>query len=184
MPLICFALFFSCNKSNKGLSVIELDQENIPSMYTEEAVSLISDSGLVKYRITTKTWEMFSELEDPYWYFPDGLFIERFDTLFNVDFSMKADTVYYFEKKSLWHAIGNVHIVNMEGTVFDTSELFFNEKEDPNSLEAIYTDKPFRIEKKTKTTTGIGLRSNAYLTNFRMYRTSIEAIVEDTKEDE
>ena len=35
----------------------------------------------------------------PYWAFEKGVYLEKFDSLFHIDASIKADTAYYYEKK-------------------------------------------------------------------------------------
>ena len=54
--------------------------------------------------------------------------MEKFDTLFNIEASLKADTAYNYEKKGLWKLIGNVRVENLEGKKFETSLLFGTRK--------------------------------------------------------
>ena len=71
--------------------------------------------------------------------------MEKFDSLFHIDASIKADTAYYYEKKKLWELRSNVHIRNLQGDKFDTQLLFWDE-----AKEQIYSDKPIRIEQADK----------------------------------
>lgn len=113
--------------------------------HTENVSTLISDSGIVRYHLEAKIWNMYSNEGDPYWHFPEKIHVEQFDSLHNVVGSIVADTAYHYEKKSLWRAIGNVVAKNVEGTTFETSELFWNEKAPPNAGDAFYTFEKVKI---------------------------------------
>lgn len=44
------------------------------------------------------------------------LYVEQFDTLFAIEASIKADTAYYHQDRKLWELIGNVEVLNREGS--------------------------------------------------------------------
>ena len=152
-------------------------------VHSEDVSSLISDSGIVRYRLEAKAWDIFSNIEEPYWYFPEKIYVERFDTLSNVDGSIQADTAYYFNKKELWQLIGNVFVKNLEGNTFETSELFWDQKAEPDMLGAIYTDEFVRINLGDKIVTGIGMRANQSLTRYRFYHSQIEADYQEESQE-
>jgi len=129
------------------MPLVFVDVEAIPNVHTEDALALISDSGITRYRLKAKIWDIYSVENEPYWYFPEGINVERFDSLFQVEGNIVADTAYYYEKKRLWHAIGNVVVKNMEGTTFETSELFWDQKVPPNDVNAFYTFQSVKITK-------------------------------------
>jgi LPS export ABC transporter protein LptC len=151
----------------------------LPSIHGENIISLISDSGVTRYRWKAKVLDIYPG-DEPYWYFPEGIYIEQFDTLFNIEGYMRADTAYLFEKKDLWQLIGNVHIQNFTGDEFDTSELFFDQKEPPNSVKAIYTDSFVRVTPASgQRMTGMGFRSNIKMSDYRFYKPASEIIIEE-----
>lgn len=90
--------------------------------------------------------------------------MEKFDTLFNIEASLKADTAYNYEKKGLWKLIGNVRVENLEGKKFETSLLFWDQKE-----EKVYSDKYIRIQEDDKIITGIGFESNQNMTQYKIF---------------
>ncbi len=123
--------FFAACKSDKKSSVdMEYDPEVIPSMNTDSVNMLISDSGLIRYKLITKTWEVFDQAKEPYWYFPDGLYLEQFDTTFNVVVTIKSDTAWNYEKKKLWRLKGNVFVKNSVGETFSSEELFWDQQKE------------------------------------------------------
>ena len=123
---------------------VSVDVQAMPVMRTEGSSTLISQSENL-IRLDTEEWLIFSNEGDPYWHFPKGIHVERFDSLLQVDGYLVADTAYFFEKKELWQAIGNVVVKNAEGTVFETSELFWDSRVPQNNLDAFYTHKPVKV---------------------------------------
>lgn len=176
--LASFTLLIGCSK-DKAISTLSLNYEDLPTVHTEGVTSLISDSGVTRYRVETKVWDIYSNAPEPYWHFPEGAYVEQFDSVFNVVGSIKADTVYFFERKELWQLIGNVFIKNLEGHTFETSELFWNQKEPPDSEEAVYTDKTVRIDQGNDVTATQGLRANQSLTKLRLMNVGANIWVKD-----
>ena len=161
MPL---SFLLSCTGEKKDLIEVIFDPQTTYTLKKENVKAYISDSGITRYKIETATWLIFDRAAEPYWYFPDGAYLENFDTLFNVEASIKADTAYYYEKKKLWEAIGNVDISNLNGERFQTSQIFWNQ--DNNT---IYSDSFIRITKGESVNTGIGFISNADLSKYEIY---------------
>lgn len=175
-------MIVSCNRSKKQTISVQVNPDSIPTIYSEDVTSLISDSGVTRYRVKAARWEIYSNAAEPYSFFPEGIYMERFDSIFEVDFSIKADTAYYFENKELWQAIGNVFVVNLAGDTFETSELFFDLKADPNSTGAIYTDKFFKLNQQGTVSTGFGMKSNISLTYIVTYAAKAEMLYEEGQE--
>ncbi|GHT14318.1 LPS export ABC transporter periplasmic protein LptC [Bacteroidia bacterium] len=127
------------------MPVVSVDTQAIPMVRTADVSALISDSGITRYRLEAKIWDMYSNEENAYSHFPEGIYVERFDSLLTAEGYIKADTAYHFDKKGLWQLIGSVFVKNIEGRTFETEELFWKEESNPNSLEAFYTDKFVKI---------------------------------------
>ena len=53
------------------------------NMYAENVTTLISDSGITRYRITTPAWYIYDHSSEPYWAFPKGVHLQRFDESFH-----------------------------------------------------------------------------------------------------
>ena len=144
-----------------------------------EVNSLVSDSGLTRYRLNAKEWLVFDKAKDPYWYFPEGIYVEKFDTLFQTEASIKADTAFYFSKRELWRLVGNVKVESLQGEKFDTSELFWNQKEGK-----VYSDKYIRIEQEDKIITGVGFESNQEMTQYKIFNSKGTFPVSESKASE
>jgi LPS export ABC transporter protein LptC len=161
MLLLCNT---SCNKEKKEVVDVSFDPETTYTLRTTDVSTLISDSGITRYRLNAKEWLVFGKAKEPYWYFPKGIYVEKFDTLFQSEASIQADTAYNYEKKSLWKLVGNVKIESLEGTRFETSLLYWDQKE-----EKIYSDKYIRIEEEDKVITGIGFESNQDMSQYKIF---------------
>jgi hypothetical protein len=139
-------LIISCGKKDGKMPIVSVDAQAIPIVHTDGVSELISDSGVTRYRLNAEIKDVYSNNnEEPYWHFPEKFYMEKFDSLFNIEANIKADTAYFYEKRELWHLIGNVIIMNLEGIIFETSELFWNMKTPADAPDAIYTDKPVKI---------------------------------------
>lgn len=174
---VMFVLFPACSGDNKNLAEAITERDSLPTMKTLGVTTLISDSGITRYKIITEEWEIYDKKNPPYWAFEKGVYLEKFDSLFHIDASIKADTAYYYEKKKLWELRSNVHIRNLQGDKFDTQHLFWDE-----AKEQIYSDKPIRIEQADKSIINgqYGFKSNQQLTEYEIYNSGGEFIVKDT----
>lgn len=168
----------SCGKENKEVVEVTFDPENTYTLRTTDVSSLISDSGITRYRMNAKEWLVFGKAKEPYSYFRQGVYVEKFDSLFNVEASVKADTAYYWDKKGLYKLIGHVSILSQEGKKLDTSILYFDQKEDQ-----IYTDEYFELEEGDKIITGIGFKSNQNMTKYKIFNSQGTFPVSDTARD-
>ncbi|GAB6394485.1 MAG: LPS export ABC transporter periplasmic protein LptC [Bacteroidales bacterium] len=175
MPLL-FAV--ACSGDRRETVDVAFDPEHSFTMKTSDVSTLVSDSGITRYRANAKEWLIFGKAKEPYWLFPQGLYLERFDTLFNGMASMKADTAWYYPNQELWKGVGNVEMENLEGERFYTSLLFWNQK-----TQRIYSDQYIRIERKDRTLTGIGFDSDQSMTQYKIFKPGAEFIIDEAPPD-
>ena len=156
---VMFVLFPACSGDNKNLAEAITERDSLPTMRTLGVTTLISDSGITRYKIITEEWEIYDKKNPPYWAFEKGVYLEKFDSVFNVDASIKSDTAYYYEKQKLWKLMSNVHIQNLKGEKFDTDLLYWDQNK-----HTIYSDRFIRIEQPDRIITGRGFDSNEQMT--------------------
>ena len=89
--------------------------------------TLISDSGIMRYRIIAEQWEVNDNRNPPRWIFPRGLFLQQLDEKFHVETYIQADTANYFTTNKLWHLWGNVRIKTVDGMIFTSEELYWDQ---------------------------------------------------------
>lgn len=174
MLLLFSVTLFSCNQEVKEVVEVSSDPEKSYTMKATQVNTLISDSGITRYRVKAKEWLVFGNAKEPHSYFPEGIYVEKFDTMFHTEASIKADTAYYFDKKGLWRLIGNVEVESLQGERFNTSELFWDQK-----AEKVYSDKYIRIQQKEQIITGVGFESNQNMTRYRIFNSQGEFPVEE-----
>ena len=136
LAAVMFVLFPACSGKDKKLTEAISENDTLPSMKSLGVTTLISDSGITRYKIVAEEWLIYDKKNPPYWAFEKGVYLEKFDTLFRIDASIKADTAYYHEKKKLWELKGHVQILSQRGDKFQTDLLFWDEKK-----EKVYSDK-------------------------------------------
>ena len=104
-----------------------INPEDSVSVMTSYGVNtLISDSGVIKYRIVTERWDVNTVRQPSRWEFMKGIFFEQFDEQFHVQAYIQADTAWYFDHERLWKLRGRVNIRNMKGLVYTSEELFWD----------------------------------------------------------
>ena len=175
LAAVMFVLFPACSGNDKKLAEAISENDTLPSMKSLGVTTLISDSGITRYKVVAEEWLIYDKKNPPYWAFEKGVYLEKFDTLFRVDASIKADTAYYHEKKKLWELKGHVQILSQRGDKFQTDLLFWDEKK-----EKVYSDKFIQIEQEDKIIKGYGFESNQDLTEYEIKNTTGVFTVEDT----
>lgn len=127
--LIMYALLALACEGEQGHSAPAIDDnDSLPFMHATGVSTLISDSGVVRYKLVAEEWDIYNQQQPPTWSFMKGAFIQRFDHQMHVDLYGQADTVYY-RQQHLWEMRGRVSIRNAEGLVVRTEELFYDEQE-------------------------------------------------------
>lgn len=134
-----------------------------PTLKAYEVQTVISDSGVTRYRATTPEWLIFNNVRDPYWLFPQGLRIEQFDTHLETEANIYCDKAHYNVTLKLWRLDGNVRVTNRKGEKFETEQLFWDQ------LNAkVYSDKKIRIQQPHSIINGRGFSSNETFTHYEI----------------
>ena len=161
ITIILTFLLFSCSESGKHTIGSFPDRASVPALRTLDIVTMVSDSGVTRYRISAAEWAVFDKAAEPYWDFPKGILFERFDNELRTDANMTSDKAIYFTEKELWELTGNVRATNLSGEVFETRKLFWSQKE-----ERIYSDEAVSITQADKKINGTGFVSNQTLSRY------------------
>lgn len=179
-------LLVACGNESERLHTDAVhDRAGMPVLDTHDVVTLISDSGVTRYRITTDRWMIFDKDSPAHWLFPEGIYLEKFSpdttasdssTGFYVDASLQADSAYYDSDAQVWTLVGNVHALNLEGEQFDSPWLRWEQK-----TESITSDSSITITKAKTIIRGIGFRSNQEMTHYTILRPTGVIPIEDEK---
>ena len=163
--VVMLLLFSSCSGREKNLGEAITERDSLPVMDTRGVTTLVSDSGVTRYRVNAEEWLVFDRKNPPYWALEKGVYLEKFDSLFQIEASIEADTAYYYNKKELWKLIGNVHVQNLKGEKFDTELLYWDQRK-----EKVYSDRFIRIEQPDRVITGRGFESNQQMTAYTIHK--------------
>lgn len=148
----------SSDKVARGDSLMA-PRDSLPVMRTYGVTTLISDSGVTKFRVTAPEWEVFDKKVEPYWLFPEGVHFDKLADDMSVYAEVDADSAVYYNNLEKWILVGNVHVRNVNAESFDSEELIMEQKED-----RVHTDKFITITQKERIINGVGFESNTRLT--------------------
>lgn len=155
------ALIASCSGQAEHLAPAVSERDSVSMMRSYGVNTLISDSGVIKYRLVSERWEVNDVMTPSRWIFDKGLFFEQFDEHFRVQAYIQCDTAYYYDKKRLWELRGRVHILNSGGLTFDSEQLYWDEAE-----REFYSFAPSRLVTPERTLEGRYFRSDDKMTRY------------------
>jgi LPS export ABC transporter protein LptC len=141
------------------------DRAAMAVLEAEDVMTIVSDSGVTRYRIKTRKWRVYDKADTPYWEFPDGIFLEKFNLQLESDATIEADYAHYNEPDQLWMLRGNVKALNLNGEQFETSLLYWSQKD-----ESVYSDSSIVITRESSIIKGIGFRSNQDMTQYTILK--------------
>ena len=137
------------------------DRTKMAALEARDVMTIVSDSGITRYRIKAPRWMIYDKADTPYWEFPDGIFLEKFNMELESDASVEADYAHYNEPAQRWMLRGNVKALNLEGEQFETSLLYWDQKN-----ESVYSDSSIVVTRETSVIKGVGFRSNQQMTEY------------------
>lgn len=170
--------FTACSNDRKAMAPAVNDSIPRPMMTSMGVSTLISDSGIIRYKIIAEQWDIYDKLDTSKWTFEKGVYLEKYDNQMNIEAKVKADTAYYYDKLKLWDLRGHVNILNIKGEKFNTQQLFWDQDK-----ERVYSDKFIRIQQIDKILTGYGFNSNQQFTEYIINNTAGIFPVEDQLND-
>ena len=144
-----------------GEMAISLTREQLPVLTTDSVTTLISDSGITRYRIEAAQWLVYDKTDTPFQEFPKGIYLEQFDEDLSVKASLKANYAHYNENTQIWTLLGDVHALNLEGEQFDTQKLLWDQK-----AHRVYSDSAIHITREKSIIEGVGFESNEQMTKY------------------
>lgn len=165
LPVLVFVicLIQSCSNSKPVTEGKVENRNTTPSLVAHDISTVISDSGITRYRITSPEMLIFDKAERSNWLFPKGLHFERFDEAYKADAQIDCKWAIYYDIEKLWILKDSVRCTNISGETFSTDVLNWDENQ-----QKIYSDAPISITKKTMIINGIGFESNQMLTKYRI----------------
>lgn len=159
--LLASALLPSCTEQQEHIAPAINDRDSVSMMTSYGVNTLISDSGIIKYRIVTERWDVNTIKMPSRWEFMKGIFLEQFDDKFHVEGYIQADTAWYYDQKRLWHLRGRVRIRNVNGLVYTSEELFWD-----GIRHELYSNVFSKVVTPERTMQGTYFRSDERMTHY------------------
>ena len=159
--MVGFFLLASCEGQKEHTAPAVYDRDSGSMMISYGVNTLISDSGVIKYRIVTERWEVNTVRNPSRWIFEKGLFFEQFDEKFHVQSYIQCDTAYYYDQKKLWELRSRVSILTKDGLRFTSQQLFWDQ-----ASHELYSNVPSRLVTPDRTLEGTYFRSDERMTRY------------------
>lgn len=96
-------------------------RDSLPVMVTRGVSKLISDSGIIRYKLIAEEWQVYDKTKPPRWTFPKGIFLERYDDKFKVNLHITADSAWLYDQKT-WVLKGHVVLDDQAARTHLTTE--------------------------------------------------------------
>jgi len=158
---MAFIGFVACSEEHEHTAPGINDRDSASMMVSYGVNTLISDSGVIKYKIVTERWDVNQIRQPSRWTFERGIFLEQFDEKFHIEAYIEADTAWYYDQKKLWKLRGRVKLRNVNGLVFTSEELYWD-----GMTHELYSNVFSRIVTPERTLQGTYFRSDEHMRHY------------------
>ena len=155
------ACIAACDEQKSHTAPAIYERDSVSMMTSYGINTLISDSGVIKYKIVAERWDVNTVRHPPRWTFDKGIFMEQFDEQFHVEGYIQADSAWYYEQQKLWELRGRVLIRNVNGLIFTSEEFFWD-----GIRHEFYSNKFSRVVTPERTLEGTRFRSDEHMTHY------------------
>jgi LPS export ABC transporter protein LptC len=164
--LLFLGVLVSCQEAVEHTAPAIHDRDSVATMTTYGVNTLISDSGVIKYRIVTEEWEVNTIKNPSFWAFNKGVFMEQFDEKFHVEAYVQADTAYFYDQQKLWELRSRVRILTKDGLRFSSEQLFWDQMK-----HEFYSNVFSKLVTPERTLQGSYFRSDERMTKYYVSNT-------------
>ena len=164
--ILSMFLFVSCEEQKEHTAAAISEKDSVALMTSYGVNTLISDSGVIKYRIVAERWEVNEKINPSRWIMDRGVFMTQFDEKFHVQAYIQCDTAYHFDKQKLWELRGRVRIRTKDGLKFFSEQLYWNEEQ-----HEFYSHVFSKLITPERTLQGAYFRSNEQMTRYYVSNT-------------
>lgn len=160
-------LLGACEEEKRPTVANISDPETFPTMNTVNVNTWVTDSGYMRYHITTPLWLAYESAREPHWDFPDTIYLRRYNNSLKLDATFRCDSARYLSTRKLWRFDGNVRMINERGDIFLTQQLFWDQ-----TVHKIYSDSFIHIETPERVLEGYGFESDENIRTYTIHRPS------------
>lgn len=117
-----------CQQPKEHTAPAVRDRDSVPIMTTYGVNTLISDSGVIKYRVVAERWEINENRNPSRWVFDKGLLLTQFDEKKRIQGYISCDSAIYYDQEHRWILRGRVRIRTAQGVEYDSEQLNWDER--------------------------------------------------------
>lgn len=161
LTLFAFSFLAACQEAVEHTAPAIRDRDSASVMTTYGVNTLISDSGVIKYRIVTERWDVNQVRHPSRWTFDKGLFLEQFDENFHIQAYIQCDTAFYYDQQHLWELRSRVRVLTKDGLRFSSQQLYWDEQR-----HELYSYTFSRLVTPERTLQGSFFRSDERMTHY------------------
>ncbi len=151
----------ACEQAQEHTAPAVHERDSASMMISYGVNTLISDSGVIKYKIVTERWDVNTVKNPTRWTFEKGVFFEQFDQQFHVEAYVQADTAWYFDQQKLWKLRGRVRIRNINGLIYESEELYWD-----GLKHELYSNVFSKVTTPERTMQGTYFRSDEHMRHY------------------
>lgn len=172
-------LFGACANDPDTINKLADDEELKPLNIQYDVVYNYSDSATQRLELKAPVVLDFSQLDEPYYEFKEGIDVTFFDKFGHQENYLRANYAKQLLDKDIWEARGDVVVNNKKGEKLSTEELFWNMK-----TEKIYSSVFVKITTGDETIMGVGFEADQNFTSYTI-KSSVagEMELEDNKDE-
>lgn len=142
-------------------------RDSLPVMSTRGVSKLISDSGVVRYKIIAEEWLVYDKTTPQRQEFPKGVYLERYDNNASVNLHITADTAYCYDQY-LWKLRGRVLMNDREKqTTYSSEELYWDMRQ-----HIFYSTVPMSIQEPDRLIRGDRFESDEQMKHYKVSSSS------------
>ena len=159
---LSFLLLTACHSDKPPVADAIHLRDSIPVMTTYGVSKLISDSGVIRYKIVAEEWSVYDRTSPTKQTFMKGLLLEKFNAKFHAEMYITADTAYWYNQ-NLWELRGRVCVWNEDGTIFNSELLYWD-----MTRHEFYSNKFSHLVTPDREVEGNSFHSNDQMTRYEV----------------
>ncbi len=135
----------------------------MPSQSMINVDTYYTDSARLQLKISAPEIHNYENASEKYTEFPYGVFAQFFDRNGDVESQLSSKYAIYYTDKDLWEAKDSVVVINKEGEVLNTEQLFWDEK---NQL--IYSNSFVKVTRPDEVIMGEGFEADETFSRWKI----------------
>lgn len=172
------ALIFSCQNESDNIAEITGFSDSLkPTEVSLNTDILLSDSAMLQIKVKTPKLLRYSDIENPYVEFPDGLTLYIYDSLGEIESSLTANYGINYTQEKRVVVKNNVIVNNNRNETLNTEQLTWIRSE-----KRIFTEEYVKITTPDEIIYGDGLESNESFTKYRIK--NIKGVISANSDDD